>query len=95
MTEQEKYSNSISNKLSYITKLEALAEESSELTQASLKLIRAIGNGNATPKTIEECKANLNEEIADILMVLDVLEIALPNIQMNSKWERWYNRIFS
>ena len=95
MTEQERYSQTIKSNLSDVAKLEALAEESAELTQASLKLIRALGNGNPTPKSVEECQQNLREEIADILMVLDVMDITLPNIVCNSKWQRWSERILS
>ena len=94
MTEKEKYIDDITALLNNRDILEALAEESAELTQASLKLIRAIGlSNNKTPKCTNECFENLKEEIADVLMVLAVLGIELPNIENNPKWERWFNRL--
>ena len=45
-----------------------LAEEAAELSQAALKLRRALDGKNHTPKTIEECEEALNEEIADVLL---------------------------
>lgn len=93
MTVKENYIAEISDRLSYRTMLEALAEESAELSQASLKLIRAYGNGNPTPKAIEECYESLKEEISDVLMVLEVMGIKLPNVDDNPKWERWANRV--
>ena len=74
--------------------LELLAEESAELSQACLKLIRAKGlSNNVTPKTEAECMDNLLEEISDILMVLEVMGIDLPNIENNPKWKRWAKRL--
>lgn len=53
---------------------EALAEESAELTQAALKMIRACeGVENKTPVTKHEAKDNLLEEIADVELVLTCL----------------------
>ena len=46
--------------------LAQLAEEASELAQASLKLRRALDGTNMTPKSVEECEANLIEEWADV-----------------------------
>lgn len=42
--------------------LAQLAEEASELAQAALKLRRALDGTNPTPKSVEECEANLIEE---------------------------------
>lgn len=46
--------------------LAQLAEEASELAQAALKLRRALDGKNPTPKSVEECEANLREEWADV-----------------------------
>lgn len=46
--------------------LAQLAEEASELAQAALKLRRALDGTNPTPKSVEECEANLLEEWADV-----------------------------
>ena len=50
-------------------RLEALAEEANELSQAALKLIRAEKlNQNPTPKTEYEAKTSLLEEFYDVLI---------------------------
>ena len=46
--------------------LEQLAEECCELAQASLKMARKLRDENPTPKSIEDIRANLVEEIADV-----------------------------
>lgn len=51
--------------------LEQLAEECSELSQAALKLARKMRGENPTPKTYQECRDSLQEEMADILLCID------------------------
>ena len=46
--------------------LARLAEKASKLAQAALKLRRALDGANPTPKSVEECEANLIEEWADV-----------------------------
>jgi len=46
--------------------LEQLAEECSELAQASLKYARLLRGENPTPKTEQECLEALTEEMADV-----------------------------
>ena len=46
--------------------LAQLAEEASELAQAALKLRRALDGKNPTPKSVEECREALLEEVADV-----------------------------
>lgn len=53
--------------------LAQLAEEASELAQAALKLRRALDGTNPTPKSVEECEANLHEEWADVNVAFDQL----------------------
>lgn len=48
--------------------LAQLAEEASELAQAALKLRRALDGTNPTPKTVEECLENVQEEMADVFV---------------------------
>lgn len=94
MTLKDKYITEIRDRLTERELLELLAEESAELSQAALKLIRAKGySDNATPKTVKECEESIVEEVADVLMVLEVLGFELPNIENNPKWERWKNRL--
>lgn len=50
-----------------------LAEEASELSQAALKLRRAIDGKNPTPKSQETCWNGLIEEIADCELCLFML----------------------
>lgn len=48
--------------------LAQLAEEASELAQAALKLRRALDGTNPTPKSVEECLENIQEEMADVFV---------------------------
>ena len=57
-----------------------LAEESSELAQAALKLRRAYDGKNPTPKTVEECINALLEESADVDLCLCLLCRLLTNM---------------
>lgn len=50
--------------------LAGLAEEFAEGAQAALKLRRALDGTNPTPKSVEECSKNLQEEVADVLLCL-------------------------
>ena len=52
--------------------LAQLAEEASELAQAALKLRRALDGTNQTPKSVEECLENIQEEMADVFVCLTV-----------------------
>ena len=68
----EECRNYISASLTTRTILEQLAEESAELSQAALKLIRASGaSENKANISIKEAEANLIEEIRDVLMIID------------------------
>nr|DAH53414.1 MAG TPA: nucleoside triphosphate pyrophosphohydrolase [Caudoviricetes sp.] len=53
--------------------LAQLAEESSELSQAALKLRRKLTDKNPTPTRIEICSDNFTEEIADVILCLNIL----------------------
>lgn len=50
--------------------LAGLAEEFAEGAQAALKLRRALDGTNPTPKSVEECSKNLQEEVADVMLCL-------------------------
>ncbi len=65
----------ISDFLSLREKWGQLAEEASELSQAALKMQRLYMPVNKPRKTYEECINNVYEEIADILVSLDVIGI--------------------
>lgn len=82
--------------LNSAAKLEALAEEASELSKAALKLARIYRNENPTPVTRQEATDNLNEEIADVLVCIRSLREANPEqikeISGN-KIIRWIGRL--
>ncbi|WP_418703798.1 hypothetical protein [Anaerotignum faecicola] len=74
-----------------------LAEECAELSQAALKLRRALTGINPTPVTAEEARANLVEEIADILNVSELL-LEIDDVDeiydiVQRKRERWLKRL--
>lgn len=59
--------------LSNAALLEALAEEASELAHAALKLARIYRGENPTPVSKEAGFKNLEEEVADVTLVLKAL----------------------
>lgn len=73
--------------------LAQLAEKAAELAQAALKLRRALDGKNPTPKTIEECRENLNEEFADVAICASALRIDTQWKRMEPKINRWYERL--
>ena len=54
----------------YASRLEALAEEATELAQAALKLARVLRGENPTPVTYPEAHKLCTEESADVLLCL-------------------------
>lgn len=50
-----------------------LAEEASELAKAALKLRRAITRKNPTPISMDECRDQLIEEVADVDLIFKIL----------------------
>lgn len=90
-----KYKKVVQEKLSTQELLEQLAEEASEVAQAALKCIRALGlSNNKTPVTPDEAINNLCEEVMDVLVVLDALDMADDTYEYHSdKWKRWAERL--
>ena len=76
-----------------------LAEEDSELAQAALKLKRAMAGTNPTPMSVEECVANMDEEIADVSLLVDLLgynkreHLLSQGRVAQRKAERWLKRL--
>ena len=79
-----------------------LAEEAAELSQAALKLRRAIDGKNPTPKSKDVCWLNLKEEIADVEICLFLISYIVDDIKEYSntvakftdeKLNRWYERL--
>ena len=50
--------------------LAQLARRSIRLAQAALKMRRALDGTNLTPKSVEECLENIQEEMADVFVCL-------------------------
>lgn len=79
--------------------LEMCGEECSELAHAALKLARYDRGENPTPVNPEEVIANLMEEAADLLIVLESLAdmgtITHEGVEsyMIEKKKRWVSRI--
>lgn len=77
--------------------LRQLAEESSELTQAALKLIRAMED--TTPVSYRDAIENLAEELGDVQNCVLVLEKHFVGLSVLSeaigekKMKRWYERL--
>ena len=85
----------VKEQLSTRALLEGLAEEGAEMSQAALKLIRAIDGENPTPVSFAEACRKLAEEAGDVLAYLHLLDIGVPHLLVrdNPKWERWAERI--
>ena len=79
--------------------LEQLAEEASELAQAALKLARKERGDNPTPKTKQQCVADLLQEIADVKLVMSCLQSLIwfnddeINRIKSEKLMRWIQRL--
>ena len=79
--------------------LEQLAEECSELAQASLKYARLLRGENPTPKTEQECLEALTEEMADVelcnslLMGGDYVDFDAVMELIEVKDKRWHERL--
>jgi NTP pyrophosphatase (non-canonical NTP hydrolase) len=78
-------------------RLAQLAEEAIELAHAALKLRRAMGRENPTPVAPEDAFAQVNEEIADVtllvhLLYLDTNPTELEEIRRR-KLLRWRDRL--
>lgn len=76
--------------------LEQTAEECAELAHACLKEARRLRGENPTPRTEEECKAAIMEEMADVALCLDMLDdsdYTLDPIIAKAKLDRWRQRL--
>lgn len=74
------------------TRLIQLAEEASELSQASLKLVRSLDGDTPVPES--EARAHLLEEIADVFVCTfalvsesDMMAIETISRQKSKRWE--------
>lgn len=94
-----KYAKYVQDTLPTRDMLEQVAEEAAELSQAALKLIRALGmSGNPTPVTAGQALRAFSEEAQDLLCVLrlgftDSAWERITNIDDYPKYRRWARRI--
>lgn len=91
------YIQSIRDKLTQEELLAQLAEETMELGHAALKLRRAYDGSNPTPVKRREAFENLKEEIADVWLLIEVLNLSrfLPEYDRiaEKKLKRWVQRL--
>lgn len=79
-------------------RLAQLAEEAAELSQAALKLRRAMDGVNPTPLSLLEAEDKLLEEYADVRLCFDAME-RTPKAQKRictiytRKLDRWVSRL--
>lgn len=85
--------NYIDEHMSKAALYEMLAEEATELAQASLKMARAIRGENPTPVTCIEAFNSLQEEWNDVYLVNRVLSLTTDYVSMKHKVERWIKRL--
>lgn len=88
----------IAKKLTRAAALEQMAEEAAELAQAALKYARILRGENPTPVTEREAMGHLSEEVADVLVCMDVVmeyPDALYGVdeQVFEKKARWLDRL--
>lgn len=72
---------------------EMLAEEATELAQASLKMARAIRGENPTPVTCMDAFNSLQEEWNDVYLAYLVLPLTTDYYSMRHKAARWIERL--
>lgn len=97
----ERNYSAIAGALPMEERLLQLAEECAELSQAALKLRRAMTGVNPTPRSEAECVVNLMEEIGDVYTCVDIIAMELgPEMvarrveeTMRAKSERWARRL--
>ena len=77
--------------------LAGLAEEAAELAQAALKMRRVITGVSPTPTTREKAYEGLQEEIADVMLFLKLLDLDRHQFEyrkiMQAKIARWADRL--
>ena len=87
----------IKSRLSYRALFEQLAEESAELCQVSIKVIRAcISEENPTPIDKQQALKMLIEEFNDVLVVANILGFDLNTDKIpddHPKIVRWVERL--
>ena len=74
-----------------------LARAASKLAHSSLKLRRTLSHENPTPVTTEAAMLKVQEEVADLLLCLDILGIDVTDANIDliqeAKITRWIQRL--
>lgn len=74
-----------------------LAKASAKLAHSALKLRRALSYDNPTPISTEEAMWKVQEEVADVLLCLDLLGIDITDANIDliqeEKATRWIGRL--
>ena len=89
----------IREKLDNAELLAQLAEEAAELSQAALKLRRAVSGANPTPVSVGEAVDNVLDELADVAVCVDALRFNGPTESRRIagiaevKMSRWATRL--
>ena len=89
----------IATKVSFESRLIQVAEESAELAQAAVKLVRIKRGDNPSPLPVNQAADNVIEEIADVKNAIAALRIdnLIPTDELEEqrqeKLDRWYKRI--
>lgn len=75
--------------------LAQLAEEAAELSQAALKLRRALDKRNPTPVSAAEADRALQEEFADVLLCMSMVGVERRIVEptIRAKSARWATRL--
>ncbi len=85
--------------LKYEELLCQMAEEAAELTQAAMKYRRKMGNVNPTTVSWKQARENLLEEIADVMLLAELLlwddpeDLEEVEKIMEFKANRWVGRL--
>jgi NTP pyrophosphatase (non-canonical NTP hydrolase) len=70
-----------------------LTEECMELGQAASKYARAVSGTNPTPTSTHDAFNSMVEELCDILVICNVLGV-MPSMEiMETKEQRWQDRL--
>lgn len=89
----ENYIEHIAKTLSERDLLEQLAEETSELSQAALKLIRAAKySDNVTPVKEQEAIENLVMEFNDVLLSWEIVIKSMRKIELEEQLQAMYQK---
>ena len=85
--------NLIRNSISPAGLFEQLAEECLELAHCAQKQARVMRGENPTDADLVELVKDTDEEVADVLLCLDVLGLSANSSLMQVKLMRWTSRV--